>query len=306
MPKLSNLQRIERLPQRLSELEAGVELDAREVNSLLTPKQQQQLVDAWGHQQGLRQQKPPNIFKAYEAGHKNALAWIGKCAGMQYSSDQHRARLLTAQTQCQSAIALAHEKVCKLLQAQPDLAVWLDREVDDNLYKDDISATELDANAWLLLLMYAQLPILVSSRSEERLITEEERFGWKSKRQVQIDVYRQAVLEAKKGALAEFELERQRVEVRRSKIYLDNIFAAKDTDMNAQAVANNALTRAGLRRYDGQLVSTTNKRDRAVWALEAELQARTNAELTADEREQQDIWAEHEAELKRRRKAKGL
>ena len=306
MPKLSNLQRIERLPQRLSELEAGVELDAREVNSLLTPKQQQQLVDAWGHQQGLRQQKPPNIFKAYEAGHKNALAWIGKCAGMQYSSDQHRARLLTAQTQCQSAIALAHEKVCKLLQAQPDLAVWLDREVDDNLYKDDISATELDANAWLLLLMYAQLPILVSSRSEERLITEEERFGWKSKRQVQIDVYRQAVLEAKKGALAEFELERQRVEVRRSKIYLDNIFAAKDADMNSQAVANNALTRAGLRRYDGQLVSTTNKRDRAVWALEAELQARTNAELTADEREQQDIWAEHEAALKRRRKAKRL
>ena len=306
MPKLSNLQRIERLPQRLSELEAGVELDAREVNSLLTPKQQQQLVDAWGHQQGLRQQKPPNIFKAYEAGHKNALAWIGKCAGMQYSSDQHRARLLTAQTQCQSAIALAHEKVCKLLQAQPDLAVWLDREVDDNLYKDDISATELDANAWLLLLMYVQLPILVSSRSGERLVTEEERFGWKSKRQVQIDVYRQAVLEAKKGALAEFELERQRVEVRRSKIYLDNIFAAKDADMNSQAVANNALTRAGLRRYDGQLVSTTNKRDRAVWALEAELQARTNAELTADEREQRDIWAEHEAALKRRRKATRL
>ena len=306
MPKLSNLQRIERLPQRLSELEAGVELDAREVNSLLTPKQQQQLVDAWGHQQGLRQQKPPNIFKAYEAGHKNALAWIGKCAGMQYSSDQHRARLLTAQTQCQSAIALAHEKVCKLLQAQPDLAVWLDREVDDNLYKDDISATELDANAWLLLLMYVQLPVLVSSRSKERLVTEEERFGWKSKRQVQIDVYRQAVLEAKKGALAEFELERQRVEVRRSKIYLDNIFAAKDADMNAQAVANNALTRAGLRRYDGQLVSITNKRDRAVWAMEAELQAKAEAELTADEREQRDIWAEHEAALKRRRKAKGL
>ena len=76
--------------------------------------------------------------------------------------------------------------------------------------------------------------------------------------------------------------------------------------MNAQAVANNALTRAGLRRYDGQLVSTTNKRDRTVWALEAELQARTNAELTADEREQRDIWAEHEAALKRRRKATRL
>lgn len=74
MPKLSNLQRLERLPQRLSELEAGVELDAREVNSLLTPEQQQQLVDAWHHQQQLRQQKPPNIFKGYEAGHKNALA----------------------------------------------------------------------------------------------------------------------------------------------------------------------------------------------------------------------------------------
>lgn len=290
----------------MHELEAGVELDARELNSLLTTEQQQQLVNAWRDQQRLRQQKPPAVFKGYEAGHKNALAWIGKCAGMQAISEQHRTRLLAAQTQCQLVIKQAHDKIYQLLQAQPNLAVWLDREVDCILYKDDLSAIELETNNWLLLLMYVQLPILVSSRSKERWVTEEERFGWKSKRQVQIDVYRQAVREANKSSLAEFELEMQRVESRRSKIYLDNLFAAKSTDMNASANANNALTRAGLRRYDGQLVATTNKRDQAVWAMEAELQAKTEAELTENEREQRDIWDEHEAALKRRRKAKGL
>jgi len=306
MPKLSNLQRLQRLPQRLSELEAGVELNARELNSLLTTEQQQQLVDAWRDQQGLRQQKPPVVFKAYEAGHKNALAWVGKCSGMQTISEQHRSRLLTAQTQCYLVIEQAHDKIYQLLQTQPDLAVWLDREVDDNLYKDDLSASDLVTNDWLLLLMYVQLPILVSSRSEERLVTEEERFGWKSKRQVQIDVYRQAVLQANKSLLAEFELEMKRAERRRSQIYLDNFFAAQDGGKNAEAVANNALTRADLPRYDGQLVATNSKRDQAVWEMEGQLQAKAEAELTADEREQRDIWAEHVAAQKRSRKAKGL
>ncbi len=306
MPKLSNLQRLQRLPQRLSELEAGVELDARELNSLLTTEQQQQLVDAWRDQQRLRQQKSPVVFKAYETGHKNALAWIGKCSGMQPISDQHRARLLTAQTQCYLVIEQAHDKICQLLQTQPDLAVWLDREVDVTLYKDDLSASELDTNDWLLLLMYVQLPILVSSRSEERLITEEERFGWKSKRQVQIDVYRQAVLQANKSLLVEFELEMKRAERRRSQIYLDNFFAAQDGGKNAEAVANNALTRADLPRYDGQHVATNSERDRAVWDMEGQLQAKAESELTAEEREQLDIWLEHVAAQKLRRKAKGL
>ena len=57
MPKLNGLHILERLNQRLAQLEAGEEIAAKEIRSLLTAEQQQELEDAWTAQQQLRKVK---------------------------------------------------------------------------------------------------------------------------------------------------------------------------------------------------------------------------------------------------------
>jgi hypothetical protein len=57
MPKLNGLHILERLNQRLAQLEAGEEIAAKEIRCLLTAEQQQELEDAWTAQQQLRKVK---------------------------------------------------------------------------------------------------------------------------------------------------------------------------------------------------------------------------------------------------------
>ena len=54
MPKLDATHIIERLSKRIVQLEAGEALEARDINSLLTAEQQQELKTAWATQQQLR------------------------------------------------------------------------------------------------------------------------------------------------------------------------------------------------------------------------------------------------------------
>ena len=53
MPELSSLQLLDRIEERLRDLEAGNELEAREINVLLTTQQRQQLKADWQAQQKL-------------------------------------------------------------------------------------------------------------------------------------------------------------------------------------------------------------------------------------------------------------
>lgn len=59
MPKLTSLQLFDRIEERLRDLEAGKELEAREINVLLTTQQRQQLKAEWQAQQKLRKLKRP-------------------------------------------------------------------------------------------------------------------------------------------------------------------------------------------------------------------------------------------------------
>jgi hypothetical protein len=56
MPKLDQMHMVERLQKRIEQLEKGEQLDARDINALLTPEQQKQLADAWAEQQSIREQ----------------------------------------------------------------------------------------------------------------------------------------------------------------------------------------------------------------------------------------------------------
>ena len=85
---------------------------------------------------------------------------------------------------------------------------------------------------------------------------------------------RAALTAANDGLLEDYERRLKEKEVRQANIYLREYFAARANGKEqyaAQGAANNALTRAALPRVDGQDVNSISKRDREVFALEAQL-----------------------------------
>lgn len=73
MPKLNDIQLAERLRKRIAELEAGVEIAAKDVRALLTDTQQQQLEAALENQSKIRALKP-----AKSKEQKKASGWKTK------------------------------------------------------------------------------------------------------------------------------------------------------------------------------------------------------------------------------------
>jgi hypothetical protein len=302
MPKLSSLQIFDKIEERLRDLEAGKELEAREINVLLTTQQRQQLEADWQAQQKLRKLKRPIAFTAYEAKHKNVVAWIYKCHKLASKTRAERVKLLTAQTKCVEALIQAHTTANKLVKSKPNNAVWFDRDLDSTLCVDELSETELATNNWLLLLAYVQLPIVVTSRNTDKLLTVEERFGWKTIRQVRIDCYRKIVKIARENILEELEKEQFRLQVRADKIFLNAYFEAKD-GQDAFSQGNIALMRNGIRKLNarGHYVDI-NTRDKDSWQLEAELKKRFEMEMSEEEREQLELVREYEMEMDKRLK----
>jgi hypothetical protein len=302
MPKLSSLQVLERIEQRLRHLEAGKELEAREINVLLTTQQRQQLKAEWQAQQKLRKLKRPTAFTAYEARHKNVVAWIYKCHKLASKTRAERLKLLTAQKKCAEALTQAHATAKNLVKSKPNNAIWFDRDLDSTLYVDELSETELATNNWLLLLVYVQLPIVVTSRNTDKLLTVEERFGWKTIREVRIDSYKQALSTAKDNILEELEKEQYKQQIRADRIFLDAYFGAKD-GQDKFSQGNIALMRSGIRKINsrGHYVDI-NTRDKDSWQLEAELKKRFEMEMSEEERDQLELVREYEMEMDKRLK----
>lgn len=70
MPKLNHIHIIERLQNRIEQLENGEALEARDINALLDPIQQNQLKDAWAEQQSIRKS-----HKTKAAAENAGLTW---------------------------------------------------------------------------------------------------------------------------------------------------------------------------------------------------------------------------------------
>ena len=137
---------------------------------------------------------------------------------------------------------------------------------------------------------------------------EERELGWKTKREIHIEAYERAVKEANDGVLKELERLQMEATKRQMRIYMEKMkeaLAAGKDERVAENLANNALTRAGLNRMDGQRVWHQNKRDREIWEMEQQIQKKARSEMTPDEIEQLEIWEEHEKALKVRRKKLG-
>lgn len=136
-----------------------------------------------------------------------------------------------------------HDRLHKRLQ---------ELEAGEEIAAKDIRALLTDEQQAALDAAWAEQQML---RKNGRARTEEERqaFGWKSKREVRIEAFKKAVAEADKGILAALQKMQSDAEVRQARIYFDTLGKALDEGRDneqAKTMANNALTRAGLRRMD--------------------------------------------------------
>jgi len=96
----------------------------------------------------------------------------------------------------------------------------------------------------------------------------------KSKRELRIETFKQAVAELEQNTLSTLKDLQLKSEVRRSRIYLDTYFAERDkaaTKHQAEGRANNALTRAALARLDRTAVDRVSPRDKEVREMEERL-----------------------------------
>lgn len=57
MPKINNVHRLDRLKERLAQIERDEEVDIRDINNLLDDKQEQRLKDLWTDEQAKRKNK---------------------------------------------------------------------------------------------------------------------------------------------------------------------------------------------------------------------------------------------------------
>jgi hypothetical protein len=197
MPKLDAAQILERLQNRLEELEAGKEIPAKDIRALLKPHQLQQLETAWQQQEQLR--------------------------------TQHRAR------------------------------------------------------------------------------TEEEKqaLGWKTKREVRIEIFKSAIKEAQANMLNDLHEELRQKQIKQTRVYFDALGKALDEGKEPRQARNEALaaqTRAHLPRMDGADHCVLTERDKEVKALEDEIKATIRANMTPHELEQLEILEEHEARARKLKK----
>jgi hypothetical protein len=127
---------------------------------------------------------------------------------------------------------------------------------------------------------------------------EKQRIGWKTIREVRIEIYKQALEQLQANVVDDIrELQKQR-EVKANRVFMDawsDAVAQGKRGISAESAGNIALQRAGF--SVGRVVAT--KRDKEVWAMEDELKKRFEAEMTDEEREQHELIKESEKALRK-------
>lgn len=118
-------------------------------------------------------------------------------------------------------------------------------------------------------------------KTHKRPKTEEEAnaIGWKTKLQVRIDTYRQAIEESQDGLVEGIrKLQRER-ETKAAKVWLDAVFNAKQ-GTDKWSAGNIALTRAGFNKGTPSI----SKRDKEVWAMEEAIRKQIDNTPTKQEK----------------------
>jgi hypothetical protein len=134
--------------------------------------------------------------------------------------------------------------------------------------------------------------------------TEEKKqlIGWKTIREVRLEIYKQALQEAKDGMGDGIEKLQQQSEIKAARVFMNAFSQAMDEGKNAWSAGNIELRRNGFNRIDGQSYSYSNKRDREVKEMEDSLRERMEDDLSAEEKEQLELSREYDKAVAKRRK----
>ena len=187
----------------------------------------------------------------------------------------------------------------------------LERRIHQLELGEEVAAKDIQAllsteeQQQLVDALAAQVELKKNKRA--RTDAEKQALGWKSIREVRLDMLRSALKAANDDLLADYQRRLREKEVRQAKIYLREYSEARKANKEqyaAQGAANNALTRAALPRVDGQAVRSMSKRDKEVFEMEEELKRRIRSEMTAEELEQLDMLEGVERHEKTPRKAR--
>jgi hypothetical protein len=177
-----------------------------------------------------------------------------------------------------------------------------DLKADKEVAARDVKALLSDQQIAVMDAAWAKQQAL---RKVKRARTKEEEreLGWKTKREIYIEAYEKAFNEASDGVLKELERLQLEATKRQMRIYFTTLNEALKEGKEkrvAENLANNALTRAGLRRMDGQMVGTEglSRRDREIREMEDAILKKAVSEMDEYEREQYELSQEYEKALR--------
>ncbi len=127
---------------------------------------------------------------------------------------------------------------------------------------------------------------------------EKKKIGWKDKREVRIDIYKQALADLEENVFDIHLKQLDKEQAKATKAYLKGYFGATERQ-DKDSAGKIEVQRAGFKVSNGRSMS---KRDLEVRRIEEELLKRFEAEMTDEEREQRDLLKEtEEAERKARK-----
>jgi hypothetical protein len=192
------------------------------------------------------------------------------------------------------------------------LQVWLDKLLrGEAVAPRDLRGLLSQEQEAAIDAAWAEQQNLRSKMKKPKTVQEQIEVGWKEKRDIHIQVLQRACAQAKTEELEAWNKRMHDADVRQGRVFFDELGAGLDAGADMQTAktrANNALTRAGLRRLDGQQIGMQGltKRDREIRAMEDAILQRAESEMDDYEREQLELVREYEKAVLANRKKRGL
>ena len=112
----------------------------------------------------------------------------------------------------------------------------------------DINALLTDAQQQALKAAWAQQQLLRKQHRQPKTTAEKAQLGWMTIREVRLDIYRQALAEAKHNLVDGIKELQHKSEVRAARVFMDAFSKAVDANKNAHSAGNIAMTRAGFNK----------------------------------------------------------
>ena len=112
----------------------------------------------------------------------------------------------------------------------------------------DINALLNDLQQQALKAAWAQQQLLRKQHRQPKTTAEKAQLGWMTIREVRLDIYRQALAEAKHNLVDGIKELQHKSEVRAARVFMDAFSKAVDANKNAHSAGNIAMTRAGFNK----------------------------------------------------------